>query len=152
MNDLSIVVGQPVPVKTGDKKYMVSPMTLSDWAAADVWAEERWIADMRKRAENAGDERVAQAIRTRMATITKRELIEECSAYLDTGEGAAYRLWLQLKHQHEKITLEDAGQLVSFPQFNEVQRILLGLPRNEKEAKELLEKEEEEQKVRPTGS
>lgn len=143
MSELSRMANMPVEVKVEGKTYQISELTLEDWAELDAWAEQQWKNDMLSRANLVKelDATVHRAILTRVATITRDELVREASPYMDSAEGSAYRLWLELKHKQPKITQKEAKRLLTFQQFNSVQRELLGIPspQQAKDVKELLE-------------
>lgn len=138
---LPIVAGQPVKVKVGDKEYLVSPMTLGDWAEVETWAQEQFFVAMKKRIELVGDEELKKVILGRLATMTYAEVMRESTMYLDDGEGTARRLHTMLRRNHKEIKLEEVRELMGFHEFNEAQRLLLGLTK---------EDEKEEQADRPT--
>lgn len=129
MTDLAITAGVPVPVQVNGKTYEVSPLTLEDWAIIEAHAEERLFAEMRKRLDaNKDDAEMAKALRMRMATIGKAEVMRDSAPYMDDAVGTRKRFWLMLRHRHPNVTEEQAGHLIGFAEFNAVTRRLLGIP------------------------
>jgi len=141
---LPIVAAKPVKVMVGDKEYLVSPMTLGDWAEVEAWAQEQFYSNMKKRMELVGDGEVGKAIRARLATMTYAEVMRESSPYMDDGEGTAHRLHTMLRHNHPDIKLEEVKELMGFKEFNGAQLQLLGLTEEDEK------KKKEEEKDRPT--
>jgi len=151
MSDLTVMAGLPVSVEVGDETYLVSPMMLNDWAELERWARERFYADMEKRME-VNDE-IKKIVESRLATMSYTEVMFEANAYQDDAEGTTYRLFLMLKQKHPDMTKEKAGTLVGIREFNQAQRLLLGMTKEPtKKEEEEAKKEEAENKGRPTGS
>lgn len=133
---LPIVAGMPVKVSSGGEEYLLSPLTLGDWAELEVWAQERLFEHMKMRAVIIDDPDVRKAIQSRMATMTYAEVMRESSPFLDDGKGTARRVYLMLKHNHPDMTLEKAEGLLGFAEFNQAQRVLLGLDSKEGESED----------------
>ena len=140
MSNLTDMAAVPIEVKIGDKVYTVSPMTLGDWSEADRWAEEQWLAGMKRRLEAFKEQpEVVKQLSARIATIKKYELQIEAASYLDFGEGTAHLLYYQLRHKHPKMTVEEAQKLVTQKQFYQIQRRLAGVGVTEEPKKEKAE-------------
>ena len=152
MSNLAVMAGMPVKVVVGDETYLVSPMTLGDWAVMEEWAQEQFFADMKKRMELVADDSIKKLIQSRLATLSHREIMKESSPYMDDGEGTARCLHLMLKHKQAAMTLEKARDLVGFREVNRARRLLLGLTAEPTEEEKEETKKEAESKSPPIES
>lgn len=126
MGDLNEMLGaETYEFENGDKKYLLSEMTLDDWAELESWAEKRLFADIQYRLKALPPEE--KDLRAKLLVVyaeSKREIEFESSRYMSDAAAEKHRCWLMLRHNHSGIDEDTAGKLLPQRIFAQVYRKL----------------------------
>ena len=119
----------PLTIEVGGREYILSPLELDDFGAAEKWMEmlpydraRRKIAALDEVATEARQEKILAEADAESAAL--RFGTEAANARLSTIEGTGYMLWLSLRKRQPEMTKEDALHMISVDSLDEWQAAL----------------------------
>lgn len=104
------------------KKYLLSPLTISDFAELLVWVQDRWA----KRLEAALPRCKGKSLYDILCDAQCiGELSAEYIAAVSSREGTCRRFWLMLRHNHPTMTYDEAYALLSLNNMKHIRRMIM---------------------------
>lgn len=113
MSDEAAITGAAVPLKIGDKEFMMSPLTDRDIVELDLWVQAKYVQIAR---ESARDENLQERNRIEeLATKTAASLTwmhGTGAQILASVDGMARLVWQAVRKNHPSVSLSELRALM----------------------------------------
>ena len=132
MSELTDMTAAARPVRLCGKEYLLSPMSLGDFAEFDAWAEEQFWQKKQGRVARMPEEMRAKLLERAFDEFDEARVSVRA---MMTIAGTARLVWLSLRKCHPAVTPEQAAELVTLETRVMVQATLDKLNGLESDAK-----------------
>jgi len=108
-------------LKLGGREFCFSELSLADLARFQSWYAEKRQKRLLQQAKALGipAERLAEQLNR---PASESEMLDEMASF----EGLGYLAYLSLKYAHPEVTLDEAMQIVTIDNLEEISKIILG--------------------------
>jgi len=121
MSELTDMTAAARPVTLCGVGYLLSPLSLGDFAEFDAWAEEEFWKKTQRRVARMPEEMRAELLRQAFDEFDEARVSVRA---MMTIAGTARLVWLSLRKQHPHLGAEQAAELVTLETREMVQATL----------------------------
>jgi len=125
--DISRVLGNPLEIILQGETYKLSPLQVSDLAAAEAHMKDQ---ELQAFLAHAGD--VSESVQTHVILdiIQKPQGMNRVFDAIGSMAGIQFLLWTSLCKNHPELTRDKVGSMVTFENIKRIRTILLELDEN----------------------
>ena len=114
MTTIAEATAAPIPIKLGDKTFLISPLRDMDYGVLEKFAQDRYMNLAIRSAEQIDDIEVKKSLINRAYDTASRVTFSspEGIQQLATPQGMVMLIWVSLRKEHPDLSVDDIADML----------------------------------------